>query len=103
MIKISVLYPHKEGAKFDHNYYAQKHIPFLRKKLEPFGMIRVEIDKGIVGSSGEPPLFIGACHLIFETLDQFQRGIGAVGDQLSADIPNYTDITPQVQISEIVN
>ena len=27
MIRVSVLYPAKEGATFDHDYYARKHMP----------------------------------------------------------------------------
>jgi len=102
MVKISIFYPYKKEARFDHEYYARKHIPFLRQKLEPFGMIRVEIDKGLPGAKGEAPLFVAACHLFFGSMSQFQQGIGAVGGELSADVPNYTDIVPQVQFSEMV-
>jgi uncharacterized protein (TIGR02118 family) len=103
MIRVSVLYPQMEGARFDHDYYARKHIPFVRETLAPFGMVRAEVDKGIAGGPGEPPLFIAAAHLIFESLHQFQEALASVGDQLMADIPNYTDIEPQVQFSEMVD
>jgi uncharacterized protein (TIGR02118 family) len=66
-------------------------------------LVRAEVDKGIAGGPGEPPLFIAAAHLIFESLDQFQEALASVGDQLMADIPNYTDIEPQVQFSEMVD
>ena len=103
MIRVSVLYPQKEGARFDHEYYARQHIPFVRETLGPFGMVRTEVDKGIDGGSGEPPLFVAVAHLIFESLDHFQEAFASVGDQLMADIPNYTDIEPQVQFSEMVD
>ena len=103
MIKVSVLYPHKEGARFDHEYYIRKHIPFVRETLEPFSMVRAEVDKGIAGGPNEPPLFVAAAHLIFESTDQFQEAFAAVGNQLMADIPNYTDIEPQLQFSEMVD
>ena len=103
MIRVSVLYPHKEGARFDHEYYIGKHIPFVRKTLEPFGMARAEVDKGIAGGPDEPPLFVAAAHLIFDSTERFQEAFAAVGDQLLADIPNYTDIEPQLQFSEMVD
>ena len=103
MFRVSVLYAQKKGARFDHDYYAKKHLPFLRKKLEPFGLVRAEIEKGLPGGNGEPPLFVAACHMIFGTISQFEQGIGAVGGELTADVPNYTDITPQVQLSEMVD
>ena len=103
MIRVSVLYPRKEGVHFDHDYYVRRHIPFVRETLEPFGMVRAEVDKGIASGPDEPPLFVAAAHLIFESLDQFQKAFASVGDQLMADIPNYTHIEPQVQLSEMVD
>ena len=29
MIKVSVFYPNQPGAKFDHAYYAEKHMPMV--------------------------------------------------------------------------
>ena len=103
MIRVSVFYPQTEGARFDHDYYARKHISFVREKLEPFGMVRAEVDRGVAGGPGKPALFVAAGHLIFETLDQFQQAFTSVGDEIMADIPNYTDIEPQVQVSEMVD
>ena len=103
MVRVSVLYLQREGARFDHDYYARKHIPFVRETLEPFGMIRAEVDKGIAGGPGESPLFVANAHLIFDSLDQFQEAFASVGDRLMADIPNYTDIEPQIQLSEMVD
>jgi hypothetical protein len=31
-----------------------------------------------------------------------EKGIGAHGAEIMGEIPNYTDISPQIQISEIV-
>jgi hypothetical protein len=33
MIKVSVLYPNKEGSKFDLGYYLNSHIPMVQEKL----------------------------------------------------------------------
>ena len=68
MIRVSVLYPQKEGASFDHEYYARKHIPFVRETLEPFGMVRAEVDKGLAGGPGESPLFVAAIMITFVSL-----------------------------------
>ncbi|MGA8180324.1 MAG: EthD family reductase [Desulfobacterales bacterium] len=103
MIRVSILYPQKEGARFDHDYYARKHIPFVRATLGPFGLVRAEVDKGIAGGPGELSLLVAAAHLIFDSLDQFQEAFASVGDQLMADVPNYTDIVPRVQFSEMVD
>ncbi len=33
MIKVSVMYPNKEGARFDHAYYRDKHMPMVKAKM----------------------------------------------------------------------
>jgi uncharacterized protein (TIGR02118 family) len=100
MIRVSVLYASKSGAKFDHEYYANKHIPLLRERLGPLGMVRAEIDKGLPGMDGSPPLFVGAVHLLFNSIEDFQKGLGQHAAEIMGDIPNYTDLQPQIQISE---
>jgi uncharacterized protein (TIGR02118 family) len=103
MIRVSVLYPNGEGKQFDQAYYAQKHMPLVGERLRSFGLLRYEIDKGIAGGApGAPAPFVGACHLYFNSTGDFQKGIGAHGKEIMADIPNYTNITPTIQISEIV-
>jgi uncharacterized protein (TIGR02118 family) len=46
---------------------------------------------------------VGACHIYFNTLGEFQKGMGQHGKELMADIANYTNIPAQIQISEIVS
>ena len=37
----------------------------------------------------------------FESLDAFQAAVGAHGEEIFGDVPNFTNITPVVQISDI--
>jgi uncharacterized protein (TIGR02118 family) len=98
-----VLYPNQPGKRFDHTYYAQKHLPMVMNRLKGFGMLRYEVDKGLAGGSpGAPAPFVAACHLYFNAAGEFQKGIAANGKEIMGDIPNYTDIAPQIQISEVV-
>jgi uncharacterized protein (TIGR02118 family) len=100
MIRVSVLYPSGEGKKFDHDYYAKKHMPMAGQLLKP---VRYEIDKGLAGGApGAPAPFVAACHIYFNAIGDFQKSMGAHGQALIDDIPNYTNIQPQIQISEIV-
>jgi uncharacterized protein (TIGR02118 family) len=104
MIRVSVLYPGKEGARFDHAYYRDKHMPMVQERLGKLGLVRTEIDRGLAGGAPNSPApypCIG--YLYFNSLDDFQKGMGAHGKELMADVPNYTDIAPQVQVSEIVS
>ena len=33
MIKLNVMYPYSEGARFDHAYYCDKHMPMVAQKM----------------------------------------------------------------------
>src|SRR5260221_11798297 len=99
MVRISVLYPNQPGKRFDHTYYAQKHLPLVMDRLKEFGMLRYEVDKGLAGGGpGAPAPFVAACHLYFKAAGGFQKGIGASGKEVMADSPNYAALAPQIQL-----
>ena len=33
MIKASLLYPNRDGARFDFTYWTEKHLPFIKQSL----------------------------------------------------------------------
>ena len=102
MIRVSVLYPHKEGCKFDHEYYRDRHIPLVKEKLGS-ALREASIDRGIAGGAPDAPLpFACIGYLNFDSVDDFQQAFGPVAGDIMTDIPNYTDIEPVIQISEIV-
>jgi uncharacterized protein (TIGR02118 family) len=103
MIRLAVIYPNKEGARFDHDYYADNHKKLVSDRLGPMGLTKVEIDKGIAGMApGSPPPYVAIMYMTFGSIEELQKAMAAHNDELSADIQNYTDIEPQVLISEIV-
>ena len=101
MICVSVLYAQAPGKRFDHDYYAGKHMPMVQERLQPLGLIRYEIDRGIGGAApGSSPPFACIGRLYFNTLTEFQQSFARHGDELRNDVPNYTDIQPEIQISQ---
>ena len=103
MIRVSVMYPSGEGKKFDHDYYVNKHMKLVRERLTSFGLVRTEVDKGVAGGApGSPAPYVAIGHVYFNALDGFQKGMGQHGKEIMADIANYTNIPPQIQISEVV-
>jgi uncharacterized protein (TIGR02118 family) len=75
MVRISVLYPNEDGKRFDHTYYAQKHLPLVMDHLKGHGMLRYEVDTGLAGGGAGPAPFVAACHLYFNAAADF-LGIG---------------------------
>jgi uncharacterized protein (TIGR02118 family) len=101
MIKVSVLYPNNEGSKFDMGYYCNKHIPMVCEKLGA-ACKSVAVEQGISGAApGSQPAFVALGHLYFDTVADFQSAFGPHAKTIMADIPNYTDIQPTIQISEV--
>jgi len=101
MIKVSVLYPYGEGAKFDMNYYVNKHMPMVRQKLGA-ACKGMSVEQGIAGGApGSPPAFIAMGHLLFDSSDAFQKAFAPHAAELMGDIPNYTKIQPIIQISDV--
>jgi uncharacterized protein (TIGR02118 family) len=42
------------------------------------------------------------CHFYTDSVEAFQKGFGPHPKEILADIPNYTDLNPVMQISEVV-
>ena len=101
MIKVSVFYPNNEGSKFDMNYYCNSHIPMVRQKLGA-ACKGAAVEQGVTGATpGSRPGFIAMGHIYFESVEAFQTAFGPHAEAIMADIPNYTDIQPTLQISEV--
>src|SRR5512136_1330771 len=99
MIRVSVMYPNEKGKRFDINYFATKHIGLVHRKLDSAGLVKAEVDKA---ADPNAP-FIAVGHLYFKSMEDFQTGFFTHAADFAADGPNYTDLTMQVQISEIVS
>ena len=101
MIKVSVLYPNEEGKKFDMEYYCKNHMPMVQEKL---GAVckSVAVEQGLGGGApGSPATYIAMGHLFFDSIEEFQTAFGAQAGEIMADVPNYTDIQPIMQVSEV--
>jgi uncharacterized protein (TIGR02118 family) len=102
MIKVSVMYANTPGARFDHEYYRDKHMPLLKARMGD-ACLRYTIDKGLAGGApGAPPTYVGMCHVYADSVDSFQKAFGPHAEEILGDIKNYTDISPVLQFSEVV-
>ena len=102
MIKVSVMYPNTPGARFDHDYYRDSHLPMLKARMGDH-CVSYAIDKGLAGMApGEAAPYVGMCHIMCDTVESFQAGFFPHMAEILGDIKNYTDLASTVQISEIV-
>lgn len=101
MIKVSVLYPNRAGSKFDMSYYLGTHIKLVKDKLGT-ALQGVHVDSGMSGAAPDSePDYVAMGHLLFNSVGDFQAAFGPHAEAIMGDIPNYTDIEPQVVVSEI--
>ena len=101
MIKVSVFYPGSADAKFDMDYYVQRHMPMVQEKCGA-ALLKVAVEHGLAGGApGSPPAYLAMGHLYFDSVATFQASFGPKAKEILADVPNYTNITPAMQISDV--
>ena len=102
MIKVSVMYENKPGARFDHAYYRDRHLPLLKSRLGAT-CLSYTIDKGLAGGApGAPAPYVAMCHVFCDSVESFQTAMAPHAAEIMGDMNNYTDLTPTLQISEVV-
>ena len=101
MIKVSVFYPAGSGATFDMEYYCTKHVPMVQKLLGA-ACKDAAIEQGISGAEpGSPPTYVAMGHLFFDSVSAFQKSFGPHTSAIVADVPNFTNVQPVIQISDV--
>ncbi len=102
MIKVSVMYPAIPGARFDHDYYRDIHMPLVKARMGD-ACLYYAIEKGLAGGApGSAPTYVAMCHFFCDSVESFQAAFGPHASEIHGDIANYTDLQPVMQISEVV-
>jgi uncharacterized protein (TIGR02118 family) len=101
VIKVSVFYPYKDGCKFDMAYYVERHLPMVKKKIGS-AIKGVAIEQGISGGApGVPMTYVAMGHMLFDSVEAFQTAFAQHAQEIMADVPNYTNLQPIIQVSEV--
>ena len=101
MIEIAILYPYAPGRRFNHDYYETVHIPMA---LELLGSTvrSVTVTRGVApGPPWPDPTYSATSRFICESVDAYQRAVLPHLGPLQADLVNFSDCEPVIQISEI--
>ena len=104
MIRVTALYPKTSDSHFDMDYYLNKHVPMVVSKFQSLGFpIQIQVDNGLGGGvPGEPAPYATIGYMLFEDIEHLQQGMAAHGAEIMGDIPNFTNVQPTVQVSNIV-
>mgnify|MGYP000058013009 FL=1 len=102
MIKVSVMYPNGPETKFDVDYYKNSHLPMIAESLGD-ALKGMEFNVGIGGRvPGEMAPYVAIGHLLFDSVEAFKDSFAPHAEKFSADIPNYSNVVGELQISGIV-
>jgi uncharacterized protein (TIGR02118 family) len=97
MVRLMVVYPRTEGHTFDGDYWVGKHMAVLDDKLPK--LRRWEADL-----AGPDTPYHAVAHLYFDSAEDLAQAMSTAGGQeLAADVANYTSLTPTVSVHEIVS
>ena len=104
MIKISILYPNNNAARFDVRYYVDQHMPKSIELLSAHpGYRGVSVERGLGGPvPGTDPAYVAMCHFLFDSVESFSAAFSPHADALQGDMKNYTDVEPIIQVSEVL-
>jgi uncharacterized protein (TIGR02118 family) len=103
MIRVTALYPKTAESTFDLDYYLNKHTPLVSERLTPHGLTRIEVDEALGSlTPGQPADYAVIGYLFFASLEGLQSGLAAHAPELIADIANFTNVQPKIQINKII-
>jgi uncharacterized protein (TIGR02118 family) len=101
MIKVSVFYPNTPGSSFNMDYYLTRHMPMVGEKLGA-ACKSIAVEQGVGGlPPGASALYSAMGHLYFESVQAFEAAFAVHGEAIVADVPNYTNVQPIIQISDV--
>ena len=102
MIAVTIFYPGQPDSHFDFQYYSQSHMPMIVERMA--GACRhYWIEKGLpAGALVGAAQYCAIGHLHFESVQAFETAFFPHATEITADVKNYTNITPILQVSEVL-
>lgn len=98
-VSLQVLYPVGEGTTFDHNYYATTHMALVGEHMGAH-IASAQASKGLAGGPDVPPPYHAIATITFADQAAMDAAMGLAGPVM-ADIPNFTNVQPQILIGQV--
>ena len=98
---LAVYYPWQADARFDYDYYLQRHLKMLAD-LYGKSVGKMVVRKGVRKGDGSAPAFVTVLTVEILAMDAYEAASKDVVPKLRADIPNFTNIIPVAQLEEIL-
>jgi uncharacterized protein (TIGR02118 family) len=98
---ITVLYPNKPGVTFNFEYYRDHHATLI-ERLYGEGIAKLELRRGVATQDDSAVPFIAIINIWIGSQAVFDAAGVKHGATLVADVKNFTNTMPIIQIDEIV-
>lgn len=98
MVRLNVLYPRRDGARFDTEYFVNRHLPLLHELLMPMGLAGLQAHAGEAEGAGPASAYLMVASLDFPSMEDMRRAMSTHGATIAADAGRCTDIEPLVQV-----
>ncbi|NRB20843.1 MAG: EthD family reductase [Rhodobacteraceae bacterium] len=100
-VSLQVIYPISDGKTFDFDYYTSTHFDLVGEHMGPH-MESMLVTKGLAGGPDVPPGIFAVASLLFKDQDALNAAMQVAGPVLE-DIPNFTNVQPQMLIGEVIS
>jgi uncharacterized protein (TIGR02118 family) len=99
-MSLQVIYPITDSTQFDFDYYLGTHMPLVGEHMGPH-IESVLVTKGLAGGPDAPPASYAVATMLFADKGALDAAMAVAGPVI-ADIPNFTNSTPQMLIGEVI-
>lgn len=100
-LSLQVIYPVSDGSHFDMGYYQATHLPMVSEHMGQH-IHSVTVTKGLAGGPETPAGYHAVATLLFAGQPEMDAALAAAGPVL-ADIANFTNVTPDMLIGEVIS
>lgn len=102
MIRLTIMYPDSEDAYFDMDYYLSRHIAMVQEKCGS-ALKECSVEQGLGGAApGAKAPYRVIAHLCVDSMEDFEKYVAPHDPDFAADVSNFTNIRPVIQINEVV-
>lgn len=99
-LSLQVIYPIADGTHFDWDHYLGAHDALVAEYMGPY-LSSTQVTKGVSDGPDAPPSIYAVFTAIFPDQPARDAALKASGPVL-ADIPNFTNTTPQMLFGEVM-
>jgi len=103
-ITVTMLFPTEPDSRFDWDYFLNSHVPMVEAALAGDNLIQIKVALGLSGTApGDAPAYQAVMIVSYDSIVAFHRTWRQHHHRIMADVTNFTNTRPVVQLSEDIS